>query len=217
MCWTRPRRARKARYIAAYGGDPGWECHDDAGCGDYSQGGTHALTSRKGWARSTHPRYPGPLPASATDRTGRIVAYGVLGTRAVRWQESARGSGHFGAPRNLGGGPLAPALSAVVDAPSAATAGTPLPHFTGYAPVTARLAAEPGGRPVPVLLGMDDNGRAQVQFGPTLDARPLPAPNRPATVGTPSLLTPHGRPLAVVGMSPDATPWIWRPQTAPRA
>ncbi|MGW2224264.1 PIG-L family deacetylase [Streptomyces formicae] len=388
--------ARKARYIAAYGGDPGWECHDDAGCGDYSQGGTHALTSRKGWARSTHPRYPGPLPASATDRTGRIVAYGVLGTRAVRWQETARGSGHFGAPRNLGGGPLAPALSAVVDAaarhlllglrftalegqgradtreivvleqrepdgpfgpwrrlgtpdagaargrrvgcpvavatpdhrvhlfartaaqdlatrvreasgrwgpwqhlgggqiqdgptvvldargrvhvyaaghdavrhwaqdrpggpvtarppigsrppsgtpaallepdghialvyrlpaaatpyaygPSAATAGTPLPHFTGYAPVSARLAAEPGGRPVPVLLGMDDNGRAQVQFGPALDARPLPAPNRPATVGTPSLLTPHGRPLAVVGMSPDATPWIWRPQTAPRA
>ncbi|MGH4028757.1 PIG-L family deacetylase [Actinomycetota bacterium Odt1-20B] len=107
---------QKVRYIAAYGGDPGWQCNDPAGCGDYSQGGTHALTSRKGWARSTHPRYPGPLPAPVTDRDGRIVAYGVLGTQAVRWHETAPGSERFGAPQNLGGGPLAPALSAVTDA-----------------------------------------------------------------------------------------------------
>ncbi|QEU90952.1 PIG-L family deacetylase [Streptomyces kanamyceticus] len=389
--------ARKARYIAAYGGAPGWECHDYAGCGDYSQGGTHALTSRKGWARSTHPRYPGPLPVSATDRAGRTVAYGVLGTQAVRWRETVPGSARFGTPRNLGGGPLAPVLSAVVDAaarhllfglrfaaldgqgradtreivvleqrepdgpfgpwrrlgtpdagaergrrvgcpvavatpdhrvhlfartaaqdlatrvreasgrwgpwhhlgggqvqdgltvvldttgrihvyaaghdavhhwsqarpggpvtvrppvggrapagapaavlepdghialiyrtqaaatpyaygPSADLAGTPLPHFTGYAPVTAQLATEPGGgKAVPVLLGLDDDGQAQLQFGTAAAARPLTAPGPEATVGTPSLLTPRGRPLSVVGMSPDTTPWIWRPQTAPQA
>ncbi|MGW5861282.1 PIG-L family deacetylase [Streptomyces sp. NPDC055239] len=389
--------ARKVRYIAAYGGGPGWECHDPAGCGDYSQGGAHALTSRKGWARSTHPRYPGPLAVPATDHAGRIVAYGVLGTQAVRWRETALGSGHFGTPQNLGGGPLAPTLSAVVDAaarhllfglrfsaldgqgradtreivvleqhepdgtfgpwrrlgtpdtdaergrrvgcpvavatpdhrvhlfartaaqdlatrirkasgrwgpwhhlgggqvqdgltvvldttgrihvyaaghdavhhwaqdrpggpvtarprtgsqvpagapaaalepdghialiyrtpaaatpytygPSAHAAGTPLPHFTGYEPVTAHVATEPGGgRTVPLLLGLDDGGQAQIQFGTAVDARPMTAPGRPVTVGTPSLLAPHGGPLSVMGMSPDTTPWIWRPQTAPQA
>ncbi|POX39672.1 PIG-L family deacetylase [Streptomyces sp. Ru73] len=389
----------KVRYIAAYGGGARWECGDPAGCGDYSQSGTHALTSRKGWARSTHPRYPGALPVPTTDRSGRIVAYGVLGTQAVRWRETDPGSGRFGAPRNLGGGPLAPALSVVTDtagrqllfalrfsaldgqggpntreivvreqrgtdgqfgpwrglgtpdagaargrragcpvavatadhrvhlfvrtaakglatrirgasgrwgpwhrlggreiqdglsvvldgagrihvyaaghdgvhhwaqerpggpvtfrrpsgvrgpvpddppaavreasgrtaliyrAPAAATpyvygasagaAGTPLPHFTGYGLLTAHLAAGPDGeKAAPVLLGLTDGGRVQVQYGTSADARPVTAPARTVTVGAPALLAPHGGPVSVVGMSPDATPWVWRPQTTPRA
>lgn len=107
--------ARKAHAVAAYGGSPLWNCGNQAGCGDYSQGGTRPLTNRKGWIRSTHYRYPGALPTPLTDRDGRLVAYGVLGAQAVRWRETAPGSGRFGAPQGLGGGPLAPALCAVRD------------------------------------------------------------------------------------------------------
>ncbi|MFF1695571.1 PIG-L family deacetylase [Streptomyces sp. NPDC058257] len=387
---------QKARYITAYGGSPQWECNDRAGCGDYSQGGNHALTSRKGWARSTHLRYPGSSPVPTTDRFGRIVAYGVLGTQAVRWRETAARSGRFGAPGNLGGGPLAPALSVVTDAaarhlvfglrfsaldgegradtreivvleqrraggpfgswrrlgtpdvgaergrrvgcpvavatpdrrvhlfartagqglaartreasgrwgpwrqlggqqvqdgltvildkagrvhvyaaghdtvrhwaqsrpggpvtlrpptglrapdgpPAAVLAsgghipliyrapgeavpyvydneagevGTPLRLFTGYGAITAQVAAGPTGRAMPVLLGMADTGHAEIQYGTSGDTTPLLAPGRPVTVGSPSLMARGGHPLAVVGMSPDGTPWIWRPQIAPRA
>ncbi|KUJ70148.1 LmbE family protein [Streptomyces albus subsp. albus] len=108
--------AQKARLVEAYGGSPDWQCGLPAGCGDYSQGGDRPLRNRKGWIRSTHYRYPGTLPAPGTDRQGRVIAYGVLGTQAVRWQETAPRSGRFGAPRNLGGGPLAPTLCAVKDA-----------------------------------------------------------------------------------------------------
>ncbi|MEU0805624.1 PIG-L family deacetylase [Streptomyces sp. NPDC005970] len=106
---------QKARAVAAYGGSPLWNCGNQAGCGDYGQGGTRPLTNRKGWIRSTHYRYPGALPTPLTDRDGAVVAYGVLGAQAVRWRETAPGSGRFGAPRGLGGGPLAPALCAVRD------------------------------------------------------------------------------------------------------
>ncbi|MFI1854621.1 PIG-L family deacetylase [Streptomyces sp. NPDC020480] len=107
--------AQKARAVAAYGGSPLWNCGNQAGCGDYGQGGTRPLTNRKGWIRSTHYRYPGALPTPLADRDGAVVAYGVLGAQAVRWRETAPGSGRFGAPRGLGGGPLAPALCAVRD------------------------------------------------------------------------------------------------------
>ncbi|MFJ9179197.1 PIG-L family deacetylase [Streptomyces sp. NPDC102360] len=387
--------AQKAGFVAAYGGSPRWECDDRAGCGDYMQGGVHALTSRKGWVRSTHTRYPGPSPVSTTDRRGRIVSYGVLGTQAVRWRETALGGGHFGAPENLGGGPLAPALSTVTDtagrhllfalrfaalggqgrpdvreivvleqrgaggrfgawqslgtpdaaaergrrvgcpvavattdhrihlfartaskglatrirdasgrwgpwrqlggqeiqdgltvvldeegrihvyaagpyavhhwaqdrpagpvtlrpefttqvpdgapaaalvpnghitliyrAPAAPTphaygvsagaAGTALSHFTGYGPITARVTGGAGGRPTAVLLGLTLEGRAQIQYGTSADAKPLTDPGRPVTVGSPFLLARPGHPLSVVGMSPGATPWIWRPRSAPQ-
>ncbi|MFI0735842.1 PIG-L family deacetylase [Streptomyces sp. NPDC021225] len=106
---------QKARAVAAYGGSPLWNCGNQAGCGDYGQGGTRPLTNRKGWIRSTHYRYPGALPTPLADRDGAVVAYGVLGAQAVRWRETAPGSGRFGPPRGLGGGPLAPALCAVRD------------------------------------------------------------------------------------------------------
>ncbi|MFE5161506.1 PIG-L family deacetylase [Streptomyces sp. NPDC056697] len=107
--------ARKARVIKSYGGAPDWDCGNAAGCGDYSQGGARPLLNRKGWIRSTHYRYPTALPAPTTDAQGRLVAYGVLGAQAVRWRETAPGSGRFGVPLGLGGGPLAPALAAVRD------------------------------------------------------------------------------------------------------
>ncbi|MFI9309907.1 PIG-L family deacetylase [Streptomyces triculaminicus] len=106
----------KHRLVEAYGGAPSWQCGNTAGCGDYGQGGDRPLKNRKGWIRSTHYRYPGATVAADSDRSGRLEAYGVLGLQAVRWQESAPGSGRWGAPQNLGGGPLAPSLAAVKDA-----------------------------------------------------------------------------------------------------
>lgn len=100
----------KAAHLVPYGGDPDWECGNSGGCGDYGVGGRRPLTNGKGWVRSTHHRYPGARPAPATEPDGRLVAYGVLGLRAVRWRESAPGSGKWGDPDDLGGGPLAPAL-----------------------------------------------------------------------------------------------------------
>ncbi|MFF4409101.1 PIG-L family deacetylase [Streptomyces sp. NPDC001404] len=105
----------KHRLVADYGGAPDWQCGNAAGCGDYGQGGDRPLTNRKGWIRSTHYRHPGAMPVALGDRSGRLEAFGVLGLQAVRWQETSAGSGRWGAPQNLGGGPLAPALAAVRD------------------------------------------------------------------------------------------------------
>ncbi|MFJ9678180.1 PIG-L family deacetylase [Streptomyces sp. NPDC101194] len=104
--------SEKASHLVPYGGSADWRCGNPAGCGDYNVGGDRPLTNRKGWVRSTHYRYPGPRPAVATDPDGRLVAYGVLGLRAVRWRESAPGSGMWNTPDDLGGGPLAPILGA---------------------------------------------------------------------------------------------------------
>ncbi len=100
----------KAAHLVPYGGSESWNCGNPGGCGDYNVGLGRPLTNKKGWVRSTHYRYPGPRPSLATTEDGRLVGYGVLGLRAVRWRETAPGSGQWGPPHDLGGGPLAPAL-----------------------------------------------------------------------------------------------------------
>ncbi|MER5768009.1 PIG-L family deacetylase [Streptomyces sp. NPDC001985] len=102
----------KAGHLVPYGGDPAWQCGNDAGCGDYGVGGGRPLQNKKGWVRSTHHRFPGARPAVSVDPGDRLAAYGVLGLRAVRWRETEAGSGQWGLPDDLGGGPLAPALGA---------------------------------------------------------------------------------------------------------
>ncbi|MGW7362257.1 PIG-L family deacetylase [Streptomyces sp. NPDC054841] len=104
----------KAAHLVPYGGDPEWECGNPSGCGDYNVGGVRPLTNQKGWVRSTHHRYPGARPVVTTEPDGRLAAYGVLGLRAVRWRETEPGSGQWGSPEDLGGGPLAPALGSAV-------------------------------------------------------------------------------------------------------
>lgn len=104
--------AQKAANLLPYGGNEAWNCGNPGGCGDYNVGIGRPLTNKKGWVRSTHYRYPGPRPVLATGQDGRLVGYGVLGLRAVRWRETAPGSGQWGAPHDLGGGPLAPTLGA---------------------------------------------------------------------------------------------------------
>ncbi|MEU7280417.1 PIG-L family deacetylase [Streptomyces sp. NPDC045431] len=105
-----PVLREKAAHLVPYGGDPDWQCGNSGGCGDYSVGGVRPLTNKKGWVRATHYRYPDPGPVVVTEPDGRLAVYGVLGLRAVRWHETARGSGQWGEPDDLGGGPLAPGL-----------------------------------------------------------------------------------------------------------
>ncbi|MER5553265.1 PIG-L family deacetylase [Streptomyces sp. NPDC002793] len=105
----------KAAALVPYGGSPDWECGDPSGCGDYNVGGDRPLTNRKGWVRSTHHRYPGPRTVVATGPGTRLTAYAVVGLRVVRWQETEAGSGVWGPPHDLGGGPLAPALGTATD------------------------------------------------------------------------------------------------------
>ncbi|WP_394818353.1 PIG-L family deacetylase [Streptomyces griseus] len=107
---------RKASHLVPYGGAPDWECGNPSGCGDYNVGGDRPLTNRKGWVRSTQHRYPGPRAVVAAGPDGRLTVYGVLGLRAVRWSESAPGSGLRDAPDDLGGGPLAPVLGSATTA-----------------------------------------------------------------------------------------------------
>jgi LmbE family N-acetylglucosaminyl deacetylase len=137
--------ALKGRFLFQYGGDQTWACGNPGGCGDYGQGRNFPLHNPKGWIRSTRVRHPGPrrvvLPAAGpsggapgwteagagagtgtgtgtgkgagTGTGGARVAYEVLGLRAVRRTETAPGV--WGPPQDLGGGPLAPAISAVRD------------------------------------------------------------------------------------------------------
>ncbi|MDN3294789.1 PIG-L family deacetylase [Streptomyces ficellus] len=108
-----PVLKEKAAHLVPYGGDPSWRCGNSGGCGDYNVGGTRPLTNKKGWVRATHYRYPGAGPVVATEPDGRLAVYGVLGLRAVRWRETEPGSGQWGEPGDLGGGPLAPGLGGV--------------------------------------------------------------------------------------------------------
>lgn len=105
-----PVLREKAAHLVPYGGDPSWQCGNTAGCGDYMVGGTRPLTNKKGWVRATHHRHPDPGPVVAAEPDGRLAVYGVLGLRAVRWRETERGSGQWGDPDDLGGGPLAGGL-----------------------------------------------------------------------------------------------------------
>ncbi|MFJ8664562.1 PIG-L family deacetylase [Streptomyces sp. NPDC093600] len=104
----------KAAHLVPYGGDPSWQCGDPSGCGDYGVGGERPLTNKKGWVRSTHHRWPGAGPALVAEPDGRLVAHAVLGLRAVRWRETEKGSGLWGDPEDLGGGPLVPELGSAV-------------------------------------------------------------------------------------------------------
>ncbi|MEU4094753.1 PIG-L family deacetylase [Streptomyces sp. NPDC026673] len=167
---------RKAGYLAPYGGAPDWPCGNPAGCGDYSVGMGRPLTNRKGWVRSTHYRYPGARPVPGTDAGGRLVAHGVLGTRAVRWRETAPGSGRWSAPQDLGGGPLAPALSAVTDP----AGGGPLLFALRFASLEGDRAANT--REIVML----EDGRPWTGLG-----SPEDDPDRGRRIGVPVAVTAH--------------------------
>ena len=103
--------ALKGRLLFQYGGDQTWACGNPGGCGDYGQGRNQPMSNRKGWLRSTHQRYPATPPSAVTGTPGRRTSFEVRGTRVIRRAETRRGV--WGPPQDLGGGPLAPALSAL--------------------------------------------------------------------------------------------------------
>lgn len=174
----------KAGHLVPYGGSPDWECGNPSGCGDYNVGGDRPLTNRKGWVRSTHHRYPGPRVVLAAEPDGRLAAYAVRGMRAVRWQETEAGSGVWGAPHDLGGGPLAPALGS-------ATAGN-----GGLLLFGLRFAALSGHgadneREVVVLEQRTPDGGFSAWRGL---GNPSPGRDRGRRIGVPTAVTaPDGR------------------------
>ncbi|MCC3766239.1 PIG-L family deacetylase [Streptomyces sp. UNOC14_S4] len=174
----------KHRLVEAYGGDPKWSCDNAAGCGDYGQGGDRPMKNRKGWIRSTHYRYEGATAAPGTDKGGRLEAYGVLGLQAVRWQETSAGSGRWGEPQNLGGGPLAPALASVRDA-----AGRGLLFGLRFSALAGQ--GEPDTREIVVLEQKTPDGAFKdwQKLG-----NPEHKPDRGRRVGMPAAIaTPDGR------------------------
>ncbi|MFE5873321.1 PIG-L family deacetylase [Streptomyces roseifaciens] len=175
---------QKHRLVEAYGGDPGWECGNPAGCGDYGQGGDRPMTNRKGWIRSTHYRYQGPTTALGTDRAGRLEAFGVLGTQAVRWQETSPGSGRWSEPQNLGGGPLAPVLATVQD-----SQGRRLLFALRFSALTGQ--GRPDTREIVVLEQRSPGGPFKAWTGL---GNPEQRPDRGRRVGVPAAVAaPDGR------------------------
>ncbi|KUL38779.1 hypothetical protein ADL22_17285, partial [Streptomyces sp. NRRL F-4489] len=101
----------KADVLNAYGGAPG-TCDFSAGCGDYDVGRDRSY--RTGWLQRTTLRYPTAAPQAQPGPDGRLAAFAVLAGQAVSWQETARASGTWSAPKSLGGNGLLPGLRAVL-------------------------------------------------------------------------------------------------------
>lgn len=167
----------KAAHLVPYGGDRSWQCGNPGGCGDYNVGGDRPLRSFKSWVRSTHYRFPGPRLALAEGSDGRLVAYGVLGMRAVRWREEAGGG--FGAPVDLGGGPLAPGLGS-----AALRDGRQLLFGLRLAAIAGRR--EPNVREIVVLEEASPGGALKAWSGL---GNPERHPGRGRRVGIPVAVT----------------------------
>ncbi|MFF1480401.1 PIG-L family deacetylase [Streptomyces sp. NPDC058301] len=176
--------AEKAAHLKPYGGAPDWRCGNPGGCGDYNVGGKRPLTNWKGWVRSTHYRFPGPRPVVGNEPDGRLAAYGVLGLRAVRWRETAPGSGRFGAADDLGGGPLAPVLGG-----AALRDGRQLLFGVRFAAIAGRAGANT--REVVLLEQASPGGPFQAWRGL---GNPEAGDDRGRRIGSPVAVTaPDGR------------------------
>ena len=107
--------APKAALLDTYGGDPAWHCGDPQGCGDYAVGQGAVLRSPQGMGA----QHPLPLPhLRAPGRCGP----GTAGPPSTGCSAPGRSAGPgprpaagWSPPEDLGGGPLAPALSVVTD------------------------------------------------------------------------------------------------------
>ncbi|MFF8842923.1 PIG-L family deacetylase [Streptomyces sp. NPDC015127] len=170
--------ALKTRYLNAYGGDPSWECGNASGCGDYAIGGDRVLASKRGWVRSTHRRYPAAGPRVVSGADGRMTVYGVLGTRLARW--SGTPDGRLGAPEDLGGGALAPAIAVTTTAD-----GRHLVFGLRFSRLEARTSRNV--REIVMLRQLTPGG----DFEPTWRSlgNPETDPRRTRLAGTPTVVT----------------------------
>jgi LmbE family N-acetylglucosaminyl deacetylase len=167
---------QKAAHLIPYGASPSWECGNPAGCGDYNVGGDTPLTNRKGWVRSTHHRYPGKRLALLPSTGGKVTAYGVLGLRAVRYDEKPGGG--FTDPVDLGGGPLAPVLGS-----AALPDGRHLVFGLRLAAVEGR-----GGPDVREIVALEPGRRAGTGTWTGL-GNPETQPDRGRRIGVPVAVT----------------------------
>jgi LmbE family N-acetylglucosaminyl deacetylase len=175
--------ALKTWHLNAYGGDASWECGNPSGCGDYSIGGDRVLTSKRGWVRSTHRRYPTAGPKAVTGTDGRTVVYGVLGTRLARW--TATTAGGPAAPEDLGGGPLAPAIAVTTAADGR--------HLI-FALRFSGLAASTSGNTREIVMLRQRTPGGDFETGWRSLGNPETAPRRSRLTGPPTAVTgPDGR------------------------
>ncbi|MFJ6212190.1 PIG-L family deacetylase [Streptomyces sp. NPDC092296] len=175
-------RAAKRDWLNAYGGDPSWQCGDPSGCGDYEVG--HNGSDQRRWPWSTNYRWVGPQPWAGYDGQGRLTVFAVRGARLAMWREDAPGSGRFPPALDLGGGPLAPAVSALRQPDGRWLVCAE--RFTGLAADTAGDIRET------VLLEQDAPGGAFRGWRSL--GNPLPEPDRGRRTGSPTLVgTPDGR------------------------
>ncbi len=61
-----------------------------------------------------------------------------------------------------------------------------------------------------MVLGRALTGRIQLVDADSGDS-PVPSPSGVLPVGAAGLVTDASHRLCAVGLSPDATPWVWRP------
>ncbi len=115
---------------------------------------------------------------------------------------------HTFTPPDVGGD--AQQTAADIDAKSMKS--STLKHFEGYGPIGAQTLAVRGSKDSVMMLGRAINGGVQLQDGTSPSATPLRSPAKFVPVGTVSLLADADQKLCVVGMGPEAMPWIWRPK-----
>jgi len=161
---------------------------------------------------------------TTVDGGGRLHVFGAGHHAVHHWAQESPGSG-LTARAPLTAAPVPAHAPAALPAPDGSVtlhyraaaesglvtvrAGVPVPgaRFDGYGPVAA--AASPRG---PVLLGRTADGLLQLLTGDGLHVR---AAGPAALDGAALHMDPDGRPT-VVGLGPDAAPWIWRPAGRPR-
>ncbi|MGW2059904.1 PIG-L family deacetylase [Streptomyces sp. NPDC001937] len=157
--------------------------------------------------------------SAVVDGHGLIHVYGAGHHAVHHWAQETPGA-RLTARREIDGAPVpgdGPAARITTDGSvellyraaararlTAVTGGTAVGRtdFDGYGPVS--VADSPLG---PVLLGRTEEGRLQLRTGERLSVRM----QGPVALDGPALyVTGLGRPT-VVGLGPDADPWLWRP------
>lgn len=157
--------------------------------------------------------------SAVVDGHGLVHVYGAGHHAVHHWTQETPGA-RLTAQRQIDGVPVpgdGPAARITTDGSvelvyraaartrlTAVTGGTAVERtdFDGYGPVS--VADSPLG---PVLLGRTEEGRIQLRTSERLSARV----GGPVALDGPALYVAGlGRP-AVVGLGPDAAPWLWRP------
>jgi hypothetical protein len=105
-------RQRKMDTFNAYVGDAGITHDKNVAYFQCTQAQTGDTTGYLGWPRGIAERYPGSTTAMTNLPDGRLAMFAVMGRQLAWWFESPTGGGSWSGPSFLGGGPLAPSVTA---------------------------------------------------------------------------------------------------------